>query len=104
MHLIKSSREYHEVYQFHQKRHGALFVFLWNGRDTTCKAYGIVVSRKVGCAVIRNKVKRRVRAYLRENPEILPQGKLVIIARKESGKSTWAKITADLQENLQAFN
>jgi ribonuclease P protein component len=104
MHIIKSSREYHEVYDLHTKRYGTLFIFLWKRFEQEEQAVGIVVSKKVGKAVIRNKVKRRVRAFLRENMEIVPQGKLVIIARKESGTSSWADITLELRKNLQAFS
>jgi len=104
MRFIRSTREYHEVYARHERRHGALFLFLrQKAEDNEEKAVGIVVSRKVGNAVRRNKVKRRVRAYLREHTEQLPLGKLVIIAKEPSGTSDWAGIEKDLGINLQAF-
>lgn len=102
MHLIKSTREYHEVYRNNKKRHGALFVFLLKKDEFSDKAVGIVVSKKVGKAVIRNKVKRRVKAYIRTHPERLPQGKLVIIAKPGSGEADWQAIRADLAANLPA--
>jgi len=104
MHIIKSSREYHEVYHQHKKRHGTLFVYLWNGKDLSEQAFGIVVSKKVGNAVHRNRVKRRIRAFFRDNPETLPLGKLVIIGKRDSGTSKWSEITTDLRKNLRAFN
>ncbi|MDP8210663.1 MAG: ribonuclease P protein component [Candidatus Stygibacter australis] len=104
MRFIRSTREYHEVYAKHERRHGTLFLFLRRKtEDSEERAVGIVVSRKVGKAVWRNKVKRRVRAYLREHPEQLPLGKLVIIAKESSGTSDWAGISKDLGRNLQAF-
>jgi ribonuclease P protein component len=105
MRSIKTTREYHEIYACNKKRHGALFLFLWQRCHVLHeKAVGIVVSRKVGKAVRRNLVKRRVRAYLRENPEQLPFGKLVIIAKPLSGISKWAEIAEDLKVNLQALS
>ncbi|MCF7911351.1 MAG: ribonuclease P protein component [Candidatus Cloacimonetes bacterium] len=101
MRFIRSTREYHEVYAGHEKRHGALFLFLRrrvSGAEEC--SVGIVVSRKVGNAVRRNKVKRRVRAYLREHSGQLPLGKLVIIAKSSSGTSNWADIAEDLGRNL----
>jgi len=104
MRFIRSTREYHEVYGRHERRHGTLFLFLRQKAEANEeKAVGIVVSRKVGNAVRRNKVKRRVRAYLREHTEQLPLGKLVIIAKEPSGTSDWAGIEKDLGINLQAF-
>lgn len=96
MHLIKSAREYHEVYRNHQKRHGTLFVFLLKKVPLPDQAVGIVVSKKVGKAVRRNKIKRRVKAYIREHMGDLPQGKLVIIAKPGAGEANWNEIKADL--------
>jgi len=105
MRFIKTTREYHEVYAKHEKRHGTLFLFLRQRiQESQERAVGIVVSRKVGKAVRRNLVKRRVRAFLRENPKQLPLGKLVIIAKQSSGTSNWAEIAEDLGKNLQALN
>lgn len=105
MRFIKSSREYHEVYSRHHKRHGSLFLFLIKkSHQSEEKSVGIVVSRKVGNAVRRNKVKRRVRAYLREHIEELPSGKLVIIARAGAGVSDWQHISEDLKRNLKALS
>lgn len=43
---------------------------------------GITVSRRVGSAVIRARVKRRVREWFRRNRAMIPKGKdLVVIAR-----------------------
>lgn len=43
---------------------------------------GIVASKKVGCAVARNRVKRLLREAFRTNPSLFPDGvDLVIVAR-----------------------
>jgi len=44
---------------------------------------GITASRKTGCAVVRNRFKRRVRAWFREHRREFPQDvDLVVIARR----------------------
>ena len=61
--------------------------------------FGIVVRKKVGSAVIRNKLKRRIRAYLRENEEIIPINMSgIIIAQDNAGEITWQETAADLAE------
>ncbi len=94
---ITSKREYQSVYKENIKTEGNLFVFLTKKILENYFAVGIVVSKKVGNAVIRNKVKRRVRAFLREHEELHPAGvKLVIIAKPEAGIAIWQKIKDDL--------
>jgi len=94
---ITSKREYQSVYKDNVKTEGNLFVFLTKKILENYFAVGIVVSKKVGNAVIRNKVKRRVRAFLREHEELHPTGvKLVIVAKPEAGIAIWQKIKDDL--------
>ncbi|MCK5050124.1 MAG: ribonuclease P protein component [Candidatus Cloacimonetes bacterium] len=94
---ITSKREYQSVYAENKKTEGNLFVFLTKKILENYFAVGIVVSKKVGNAVIRNKVKRRVRAFLREHEELHPAGvKLVIVAKPEAGIAIWQKIKDDL--------
>ncbi len=94
---ITSKREYQNVYKNHKRTDGDLFVFLKKKILENYFAVGIVVSKKVGNAVIRNKVKRRVRAFLREHEELHPTGvELVIVAKPEAGTAIWQKIKDDL--------
>ena len=94
---ITSKREYQSIYNNNVKIEGNLFVFLKKKILEDYFAVGIVVSKKVGNAVIRNKVKRRVRAFLRGHEELHPAGvELVIIAKPEAGVAIWEKIKDDL--------
>lgn len=46
---------------------------------------GVTVSRRVGNAVVRNRVKRRIREWFRRERERLPAGaEVLVIARKEA--------------------
>ena len=97
MRFITSIREYREVYSNNNKIYGILFIYLKKKIPEDLFAVGIVVSKKVGNAVIRNRVKRRVRAFLRENAHQHPANlKLVIIAKPDAGEASWQEITSDL--------
>ena len=97
MKFITSIREYREVYSDNNKIYGNLFIYLKKKIPKDLFAVGIVVSKKVGNAVIRNRVKRRVRAFLRENAHQHPANlKLVIIAKPDAGEASWQEITSDL--------
>ena len=94
---IISEREYQSVYKKNIKTEGNLFVFLKRKIPEDYFAVGIVVSKKVGNAVIRNKVKRRIRAFLREHEDLHATGmKLVIIAKPEAGAAIWQKMKDEL--------
>ena len=70
------------------------------GRDGSRASLGLVVSRKVGNAVARNRVKRRVRDWFRRNRAVLGSDgvDLVVIARRGAAElppgATAAELTA----------
>jgi ribonuclease P protein component len=102
MRFITLRRDYQRVYRDNDLRvlKGNLFIFLIREDDLEDSlAIGIVVSRKVGKAVIRNKIKRRVKAFLRESEPVNLTGKdIVIISKPEAGYSNWKEIKKDLVE------
>lgn len=63
---------------------------------------GITVSRKVGNAVVRNRFKRRIRAWFRAHREELAAPvDLVVIARAPAGKLSLAELDLRLRELLE---
>ena len=58
---------------------------------------GLTVSRKVGKAVTRNRVRRRLREILRTHPTLLDPGwDYVVIASPSAAKATFARLTEEL--------
>ena len=58
---------------------------------------GITVSGRVGKAVVRNRVRRRLREALRARVSQLPIGKdLLITARPASATATWSELCSAL--------
>lgn len=62
---------------------------LANGTDQT--RFGFVVSKRIGNAVVRNKVKRRLREAVRSRPVALGWD-AIFIARKGSEKASYEKL------------
>ncbi len=55
--------------------------------------YGIVTGKKIGIAVVRNRIKRRLRAALTELHPLLRQGfDIVVIARRALSAQPFSKI------------
>jgi ribonuclease P protein component len=62
---------------------------------------GLTVSRRVGGAVVRNRVKRRLREWFRSHRELVPLGKdLVIIARPAAAMATVCELARELATSL----
>ena len=60
------------------------------------------MSKAVGGAVIRNKVKRRLRHLMRERVALLPPGSLVVVrALPGAGDADHAQLARDLDAALQ---
>ena len=63
---------------------------------------GLVVSRAVGGAVDRNRVKRRLRHLCREHLDELPQGSLLVIrALPPAATASYAELGTELSRGLE---
>ncbi len=65
---------------------------------------GFVVSKAVGSAVVRNTVKRRLRALVRERLELLPDAGLAVVRANPASASASSQLLArDLDSALVAL-
>jgi ribonuclease P protein component len=94
-------------------KHGAdclLVLALPNGRADGLTRLGLTVSTKVGNAVVRNRLRRRLRELFRTRRQTLPRGlDMVIIARTSAAEADWARlvraferVTAELSKRYPA--
>lgn len=66
-----------------------------NGLDFT--RLGVTVGKRVGNAVVRNRTKRLLREFFRQNKLRLPRGyDLVFVARKDAGRLDYRKTSDEL--------
>ncbi|SEW42016.1 ribonuclease P protein component [Austwickia chelonae] len=64
---------------------------------------GLVVSKAVGNAVVRNRTKRRVRALMSRHVTVLPTGvDLVIRARPSAAEATYEQLARDLERQISS--
>lgn len=98
MRFIKKGYEYRQIYSNHKRIRGSYFTLLWQKNEEIDDiALGLIVSSKVGNAVMRNKIKRRMRAYLREiSSKLKDKGKGIVIAQISAAGADWNQLCADL--------
>jgi ribonuclease P protein component len=72
-------------------------------RETEHRRLGITVSRRVGNAVVRNRIKRGVREWFRQNRRLLSDSvDLIVIARKAASSLSAEEVGRILNEMLFA--
>lgn len=59
------------------------FILILRKNDKDIKRLGLVVGRKVGGAVLRNRIKRLIREFFRLNQEKMPESSDLIVLAKE---------------------
>jgi ribonuclease P protein component len=82
---------------------GTLVVHLQLTGEPVPPRVGFIVSRAVGSAVVRNRVRRRLRHLVREHLADLPDGaRLVVRALPAAATARWADLGADLAGALRS--
>jgi len=74
---------------------------VWRINDFEAARLGITVSKKIGCAVTRNRLKRYVRDIFRHNKAELPAVDINVIARNGSAAMSYESFRYEL---LKAFD
>lgn len=77
-----------------------MILFVRNGTNQT--RVGLTVSRKVGNAVNRNRVKRWLREAIRRQGDDLPVGvDFVVVAHPQAANATYALVNDELSQGLK---
>jgi ribonuclease P protein component len=95
---LRTPAEFRRVREYARrgKSHPLLVVYM-APNEVGLTRVGITVSRKVGNAVVRNRVRRRLREAMRLRlPTLAPGMDLVIVGRPASANATWAELNAAL--------
>lgn len=77
------------------------FLLVWQPNDLMQPRLGVTVSKKIGCAVTRNKVKRYIREIFRHNRHTLPAVDMNVIARRESATMDFPSVLRELEKALR---
>jgi len=102
---LRKRREFLDVYERGEKIQSIYFVLymLENGRPH--HRLGITVSRKVGRAVVRNRIKRRLREIFRANKQaISPHCDLVVNAKRAAARARDQEIQEDILKGILRWN
>jgi ribonuclease P protein component len=100
---IKRGRDFHQVRQAGERLVRGCLIANWRRLPSESRSrLGVVVSKKVGGAVIRNRVKRLLReSYRQHRTELAQPVDLVLVARPSIAKQTFAGVERDFLATLR---
>lgn len=94
--IIKSSREYTEIINLNKAKKSRYFSIYYR-KNNQDNRYGITVPKKTGTAVIRNKIKRRIKNIIDNNKKSVQSSyDYVIIVKKGILELTYQEMEKEL--------
>ena len=96
---VRKRKNYLNSYQRGVRVHSNNFTVILNPNPSGEKRLGVTVSKKVGNAVKRNRIKRLLREFFRLNKDGLPDSKdMVIIAKKDVSSLKYQDVCLELAD------
>lgn len=95
---LRRRPEFVSVQSSGRKVHGKLFMALVAPQSSTSSVgrVGLTVTKRIGNAVTRNRIKRRTREWLRRNGWVPAGRDVVLVAKDGAAVATSAELAADL--------
>ena len=99
---IKKNEEFSEIISYRHSKAGKTFIVYYEDRKKENARVGISVSKKLGNAVVRNRIKRQVREVLRALMDFDSYARdLVVIVRKPYLEQSFSENKNDLEKMLK---
>lgn len=93
---IKKKKDFLHLYKKGKRYRGKYFILVYLSSASDFSRMAVVVSKKIGNAVKRNKIKRWMRTLYRRNKHLLVNSiDIIFIAKREILEASWAKLQDD---------
>ena len=90
---IRSKKDFETLYRIGRRYRGRHFHLVYHANAFGFPRMAVVVSRKVGNAVQRNRIKRRIRTLFRRNKALFMKPMdVILIAKKEILDLSWPEL------------
>ena len=98
---IKKYSEFQKVIAAENVKKTCFFVSYSLANDLGYSRFGISVPKKIGTAVVRNKIKRQVRSAIGQSTNFEKSVDIVFIVRKNYQISEFAQVKTEIQQLLE---
>lgn len=92
---LRKRSQFLQVYRQGQSVHTRTLVLYFLRNDGENHRIGITASRKIGKAVVRNRIKRALREIFRNYEVLMPAMDLVLNTKKASASASFAELRED---------
>ncbi len=101
---IRKRKDFLFLYKKGKRYRGKYFNLIYLSNDFSFSRMAVIVSKKVGNAVKRNKIKRQMRTLFRRNKNLLKAPlDIIIITKKEILESSWLTLQGDYFSALESI-
>ena len=102
---LRRNRDFQRVRHIGKSHASPLMVLAFLRNELEYSRFGFVVNKRLGKAVIRNKIKRQMREATRlQMAHIKPGFDVVLIARKQVGQASYVEISLSIERLLKTAN
>ena len=98
---LRKHAQYCRVQSKGRRVGGKFLLLIFSPSSLVHARFGLTVSKRVGKAVIRNKVKRRLREILRHHKNVLCGLDVVVIAKNNAASASFVSLKQDVTELLE---
>ena len=103
--MVKKHEEFSEIINTGIKLKGKYLLIFYKNKTYTKPNFGLAISKKVGNAVLRNKLKRRLRNIIDNNRLLFKNNKnYIIMIKKEAALASYKELENDLINLLRKDN
>lgn len=98
-HRLRHRADFQRCYRQGRRRHGSVTTLHFHPNEQQEARLGITASRKVGKAVVRHRIKRRIREIFRrfEKRKLLPSMDIVVHLKPGTGHTDFHVLEEELQ-------
>ena len=99
---VRKRKQYLDIYRGGARVHSNNFIVVMSPNPSGEKRLGVAVSKKVGNAAKRNRIKRLIKEFFRLNKDGLPDSKdMVVIAKKDVSSLKYQGVYLELADLLR---
>jgi ribonuclease P protein component len=101
---IRKKKDFLYLYKKGNRYRGRYFNLIYLSNDLNFSRMAVVVSKKVGGAVERNTIKRRLRTLFRRNKHVLPLPlDIILIVKKEIQGASWQSLEEEYLRSVASI-